>query len=94
MTATVPETTSEQKIENELWTTYMVELARKEANLRLKEEGWHAFVLTGCRSAVEREIWYRTTDLWQKSSDVAKAAYVAWKRVAYPLHNLPLDDDE
>jgi hypothetical protein len=94
MTSTVPDVASEQKTEDELWTTYMVALARKEANLRLKEEGWHAFALTGCRSDVERQIWYRTSDLWEKSSDAAKAAYVAWQRVAYPLHNIPLHEDE
>ncbi|HEX3783112.1 MAG TPA: hypothetical protein VHX38_25880 [Pseudonocardiaceae bacterium] len=94
MTSTLPDATSEQKTEDELWTNYMVALAREQENHRLYEESWHAYVSTGCRSSADQAAWYQITELWDASRNAVKAADSAWKRVAYPMHNIPLHEDE
>lgn len=93
MTATVPDTTSEQKTEDELWTAYMVALAREQENHRLYEEAWRDYVATGFHSLVCRAVWEKVSDLWDESRKSLAAADLAWKRVAYPLHKIALRDD-
>lgn len=92
MTSTVPDVTSEQKTEDELWTAYMVALARYQENWRLYQEAWHDTV-TSSRPR-DYDAMDQIRGLVGASREVERQAHRAWKRVAYPLHDMPLSDDE
>lgn len=88
------DTTSVQETERELWIEYMVATARYHENQRLADEAWHDYVLSGLDGGVHKEVWNLCQQLVDDSRKRRDEAERVWKRVAYPLHNIPLSEDE
>lgn len=94
MTQVIPDTVSEQEREDQLWTDYMVALARHQENWRLQQQAWHDYVHSGLRDETLRQVWDRTRELCEQSRQHMEQADSAWRRVAYPLHHIPLADED
>lgn len=89
MTEVTTDIVSEQEREDQLWTDYMVALARKQENWRLHYEAWHDFVLVGLRSDTpEAATHHEVSALFDTFAEAERAAYAKWKECAYPLHGI------
>lgn len=94
MTQVDPDALSDQEREDQLWTAYVVALARHQENWRLQQQAWHDYVHSGLADGVSRQVWDRARELCQQSRQHVNEADSAWMRVAYPLHNIPLRDED
>jgi hypothetical protein len=94
MAQIMPATMPVEETEEKLWNEYMVALARKQECWRLWHEAWRNYVVTGVKDEVKGRVWEKCNSLHDMWRDRLQAAEKAWKRVAYPLHGLPLRDED
>jgi hypothetical protein len=85
---------SDQEREDQLWTAFMVALSRHHTNYQLWQEAWHRYVLTGMQSAMLRAVWDQTATVLDASREAMQEADKAWRLCAYPLHGIPLRDED
>lgn len=88
MTQNATGSVPDQEREEQLWIDYVVAQARTDEAWRLSREAWHEFVATGLKDPVKHRVWSKCVSLHRTCRDRAKAAFAAWERVAFPLHNL------
>lgn len=86
---------SGEKTEDQLWTDFMVLQARQDSCWQLEKQSWCEYVRAHntAREDITRRVWSKVCnlhDMWQIKRD---AAYVAWKKVAYPLYGWPLNNE-
>lgn len=96
MTDESTDTTLEPEIEDRLWTEYAVVLARRQACYALARHAWGAHVRAHgtARDEITWRVYTRCCDLHHLWQDREKAAYVAWKKVAYPLYGWGTSTEE
>lgn len=81
-------------LERKLWSEYLVMLARKTECWRLYNEAWRNYVTTGLDDAVKGRVWDKCSSLHDMWRERAECAYREWQKIAYPLHNIALSDEE
>lgn len=92
MTQTAQEIETPEQAENRLWCEYLATLIRYHEVRQMQYGAWRIYVTT--RSETAWKNWSRYMDLSQSLREQERMTHRAWEKVAYPLYDWPLDDED
>jgi hypothetical protein len=92
VTQTTQELETLEQTEKRLWKRYVAARLRYHEVWLADDKAWREYVTTKNESA--RKEWEHYAHLSDSWRDRARETYEAWKQVAYPLYDWPLDNEE
>lgn len=94
MTQTTQETQTVEQAEFRLWIEYVSELSNAEQAWRSCEEAWRNHAMTGLLNDATLAMWQQCRETHSLFRERAKVAFREWQRVAYPMNDIHLNDDD